>query len=30
MKGLDEIGLTLELESAIREYEFRRGIVSSS
>lgn len=30
IKGLDEIGLTLELESAIREYETRRGYLSSS
>lgn len=30
MKGLDEIGLTLEFESAIKEYESRRGIVVSS
>lgn len=29
-KGLDEIGLTLELESTIREYETRRGYLSSS
>jgi 3-isopropylmalate/(R)-2-methylmalate dehydratase small subunit len=28
-KGLDEIGLTLELESTIREYETRRGYLSS-
>ena len=25
MQGLDEIGLTLELESAIGEYESKRG-----
>ena len=30
IKGLDEIGLTLELESTIREYETRRGYLSSS
>lgn len=29
IKGLDEIGLTLELESTIREYETRRGYLSS-
>ena len=30
MQGLDEIGLTLELESAIKEYESKRGIHSST
>lgn len=30
MQGLDEIGLTLELESPIREYESKRGNLSSS
>jgi 3-isopropylmalate/(R)-2-methylmalate dehydratase small subunit len=29
MQGLDEIGLTLELESPIREYESKRGNLSS-
>jgi 3-isopropylmalate/(R)-2-methylmalate dehydratase small subunit len=30
MQGLDEIGLTLELESAIGEYESKRGVHSSA
>ena len=30
MQGLDEIGLTLELESDIGEYESKRGIHSSA
>ena len=30
MQGLDEIGLTLELEGAIKEYESKRGNLSSS
>jgi len=29
MQGLDEIGLTVELESAIREYESKRGNLTS-
>lgn len=30
MQGLDEIGLTLELESAVREYESERGRLTSA